>query len=241
LPQRQVSREEDFVIQSSRFRPALFRFIADLQQNNDREWFKANRDRYEGDLRQPALAFVVAMGPVLRRISPHLEADPRSVGGSLFRIYRDIRFSKDKSPYKDHAGIQFRHETGRDAHAPGLYLHLQPRNCFIAAGIWQPDTTTARRIRTGIATDPQGWRAALRKLDRAGGWEQHGEHLKRPPRGFPPDHPLVEELKRKSWIAFASLKQSEVTQADFPALLGEKLKPARTYLGFLCEGLGLAF
>jgi uncharacterized protein (TIGR02453 family) len=223
------------------FRPALFRFLDDLAAHNERDWFQAHRERYEQDVRQPALAFIVAMGPELRRLSPHLEADPRPTGGSLFRIHRDIRFSRDKSPYKDHTGIQFRHEAGKDAHAPGLYLHLKPRECFVGAGIWRPDTGAARRIRTAIAGDPGGWRAALRDLDRAGDWEQYGERLKRPPRGFDADHALVEELKRKTWITMTPLTQREVTRADFPARLGERLRPTRRYLGFLCAALDLPF
>jgi uncharacterized protein (TIGR02453 family) len=225
----------------SRFRPALFRFLNELAVNNDRTWFQENRQRYEDDLRQPALAFIVAMGPEIRKLSPHLQADPRPVGGSLFRIYRDIRFSKDKSPYKDHVGIQFRHEAGRDAHAPGLYLHLQPRNCFVAAGIWQPATATAHRIRAAIADAPRDWSAALNRLQRDGGWQEHGESLKRPPRGVAKDHPLLDELKRKSWITFKPLTQKEVTRADFAALVGERLRPTRPYLSFLCQALGLPF
>ncbi|MFO7654907.1 MAG: TIGR02453 family protein [Candidatus Krumholzibacteriia bacterium] len=223
-----------------RFRPALFRFLADLAVNNDRTWFQENRDRYERDVRGPALAFVAAMGPHLRRLSPHLQADPRPTGGSLFRIHRDVRFSRDKSPYKTHVGIQFRHDAGRDAHAPGLYLHLEPRGSFVAAGVWRPDTASARRIRAAIASEPDAWRVSGAAL--AGdGWESQGERLARAPRGFRPDHPLIDDLKRKSWIELRSLTQREVTRAGFPERLGERLLPARSRLGFLCRALGLPF
>lgn len=96
----------------------LFEFFRELKKNNRREWFLANKDRYENQVREPLQRFVSEFELPLREISPHFRADPRPVGGSLFRIYRDVRFSPDKSPYKTHAGIQFRHEQGRDVHAP---------------------------------------------------------------------------------------------------------------------------
>ena len=106
------------------FNRKLFIFLKDLAENNNREWFKANKDRYDEDVKEPALAFVQAFSAKLEKLSPHFRADPRANGGSLFRIYRDTRFSKDKSPYKTYTGIQFRHYAAKDAHAPGFYLHL---------------------------------------------------------------------------------------------------------------------
>ncbi|MGH8875660.1 MAG: DUF2461 domain-containing protein, partial [Acidimicrobiia bacterium] len=126
------------------FSPALFSFLRDLEANNEREWFKANKDRYERHVKEPALQFVADIAPHLRRISTHLVADPRPAGGSLFRIQRDTRFSKDKSPYKTYVGIRFGHEAGGDVHAPGFYLHLEPGSCYFGMGVWQPDTPTAR-------------------------------------------------------------------------------------------------
>lgn len=102
--------------------PKLFSFFRDLKKNNDRDWFEANRARYERDVREPLLAFTDAFAEPLYKISPHFRAEPKKVGGSLFRIFRDVRFSKDKSPYKTHAGVHFRHERARDVHAPGFYL-----------------------------------------------------------------------------------------------------------------------
>src|SRR5918996_4016229 len=132
------------------FSPALFTFLRDLKQNNDRDWFKANKPRYEKAVLEPALQFIVDFEPHLLAISPHFVADPRPSGGSLFRIHRDTRFSKDKSPYKPYTGIQFRHELGKDAHAPGFYLHLEPGGVFAGAGIWHPDQPTLVRIREAI-------------------------------------------------------------------------------------------
>ena len=135
----------------------LFEFFRDLKQNNNKQWFQSNKERYEQQVRLPLQRFIMAFQRPLRRISPHYRADPRPVGGSLFRIYRDVRFSPDKSPYKTHGGIQFRHEAGKDVHAPGFYLHLEPANVFAAVGIWHPDSTALGRIRQALADDPKAW------------------------------------------------------------------------------------
>ncbi|MFC1886438.1 TIGR02453 family protein [Thermodesulfobacteriota bacterium] len=108
----------------SYFSPETFIFLKELAENNNRHWFQENKRRYEEHFKGPAMCFIADFSEVLRKISRHFTADPRPVGGSLFRIYRDVRFSNDKSPYKTNAGIQFRHYQGKDVHAPGYYLHL---------------------------------------------------------------------------------------------------------------------
>ncbi len=154
------------------FDPELFSFLADLRAHNDRDWFAANRQRYEEHLLEPALAFIDAFAPRLEKISPHFRADARPSGGSLFRIHSDTRFSKDKSPYKTNVGIHFRHELAKDAHAPGYYLHIGPAEVFAGGGIWHPDTRSATRIREAIVAEPERWgrvtrAGAFRKAARA--------------------------------------------------------------------------
>ena len=105
---------------TAHLQPGLLQFLKQLKTNNNREWFQKNKDRYESDVRQPLLKFIEAFGPRLAKISPHFVANPSKVGGSLFRIHRDTRFSHDKGPYKTYAGVQFRHERAKDVHAPGL-------------------------------------------------------------------------------------------------------------------------
>ena len=122
-----------------------------------------NKDRYEAEVLEPALAFIEDFGYRLREISPNFVADPRRTGGSLFRIYRDTRFAKDKTPFKTHTGMQFRHVAGKDVHAPGFYLHLDPAESFAGGGLWRPDPSTANRVREKIAADPKGWRRATRE------------------------------------------------------------------------------
>ena len=145
------------------FGPELFRFLRDLKASNTREWFAENRERYEDAVRGPALDFVADVAPYLERVSPHFVADPRPSGGSLFRIHRDTRFGKDKSPYKTYVGIQFRHELGKDAHAPGFYLHLEPKAVFVGAGILAPGPGDARADPRGARRRPKGVAASDRQ------------------------------------------------------------------------------
>jgi uncharacterized protein (TIGR02453 family) len=217
------------------FGPELFRFLKDLKANNDRAWFAENKDRYENEVRDPALDFVEDFAPHLREISPHFLADPRPSGGSLFRIHRDIRFSKDKSPYKPYVGIQFRHERAKDAHTPGFYLHLQPGGVFVAAGIWHPDAPTLARIREAIGDDPNDWRRATRS-QRLG-----GESLKRAPAGFDSDHPLIEDLKRKDFIASVELTQKDACAPGFIERFASTCQETSPLVRFLCGALDLPY
>ncbi|UCC25775.1 MAG: DUF2461 domain-containing protein [Gemmatimonadales bacterium] len=225
----------------TRFSRETFRFLSDLAANNRRDWFDQNRDRYERHVREPAQEFIVAVGERLDDISPQLRADPRPVGGSLFRIYRDVRFSKDKSPFKTASGIQFRHAAGKDAHAPGLYLHIEPRNCFVGMGAWRPAGPALRAIREGLAADPGGWREAVNDPAFKRSFELGGESLMRPPRGFDPEHPLVEDLKRKDFVAFAAVPQAFLTGADLVDDFLSLCAPGRPFLQFLCTALGVPF
>src|SRR5258705_296723 len=163
------------------FAPALFRFLRDLRKNNDRDWYLAHKEGYESDVKGPALAFISAFAAALRKISPHLVADPRPVGGSLFRIHRDVRFGADKRPYKTHVGIHFRHAGGEGAHAPGFYLQLEPGDVFAGAGIWQPDGAVLSEVRDAIAESPAAWRSAAGAPHFPPPWALSGESPARLP------------------------------------------------------------
>ena len=223
------------------FTSSTFAFLRDLAVNNDRDWFKANQDRYETHVRQPALAFIEDFAEPLRSISPHFSADPRKVGGSLFRIQRDTRFSKDKTPYKENTGMQFRHVAGADAHAPGFYLHLQPGENFAGIGIWHPDAATANQIRRAIADDPGGWTEATRNPAFAGIWTLQGDTLMRPPKGFDATHPLIDDLKRKDFIAGTRLTQKQVTSETLPEDYAAMCRSAAPFMKFLCRAVGVGF
>ena len=223
------------------FSPELFTFLADLRENNTREWFAANKHRYESALLEPALDFVADFAPYLEKISPHLRADPRPSGGSLFRIYRDTRFSKDKTPYKTNVGIHFRHELAKDAHAPGFYLHLSPGEIFAGGGIWHPDTAAALRIREAIVADPDGWKSATR----AGAFKKTfalgGDSLKRPPTGFEAEHPLIDDLRRKDFFGWAQLTEQQATAPAFVAEYGRLCRGVWPLMRFLCEALDVPY
>jgi uncharacterized protein (TIGR02453 family) len=218
------------------FGPELFAFLRELKANNDREWFQANKHRYEDDLLEPALAFIEDFALRLPDISPHLVADARRQGGSLFRIYRDTRFAKDKSPYKTHAGIYFRHERSKEAFAPGLYLHLEPRHVFAGGGIWHADPKTAHAIRQRIAADPEGWSEARRGVDLG-----QGESLKRVPPAFDKDHPHAEDLKRKDFAAIRNFTQKEATTLGFLDRYEEACRSFTPLMRFLSRAVGVPY
>lgn len=223
------------------FTPASFAFLKELAAHNERSWFQENKERYERDVRGPALSFVADFAPRLKKISPHFRADPRPVGGSLFRIYRDTRFSKDKSPYKTHTGLQFRHDQGKDAHCPGFYLHVEPGNCFVGVGIWHPDGPTTRAIREAIVEDPTGWKRASRGRRFLDSFTLSGDRLKRPPRGFDPEHPLVDDLMWKDFIAVSRLTRKTVTGADFMDVFAELCRAGAPFVRYLCKAVGVPF
>src|SRR5438445_597611 len=223
------------------FTSDLFRFLEDLRKHNDRAWFAKNKARYQDVVGEPALEFVRGFAGYLRKISPHFVADDRPVGGSLFRIYRDVRFSKDKSPYKVHVGLDFRHRASRDVHAPSYYLHLQPGQTFAAAGVWHPHQQTLQRIRTAIVEKPEGWKRAAHGQEFRSRFNLSGDVLKRAPSGFPADHPLIEDLKWKDHVADVMLDERTVTSEDFLPAYAELCTKAAPYAGFLCEALELPF
>ncbi len=132
------------------FEPSLFQFLEELAGNNNRPWFQQNKGRYEREVLEPAMAFIRAFQPRLKRVSPYFVASDRRVGGSLMRVYRDTRFARDSEPLKTNVGIQFRHELGRDIHAPGFYVHIAPDECFLAVGLWRPEPDALGRIRQAI-------------------------------------------------------------------------------------------
>ncbi len=223
----------------SQITPKLFEFLRELKRNNRREWFLDNKERYEDQVREPLQRFISDFAPHLNRISSHYRADPRPVGGSLFRIYRDVRFSNDKSPYKTHAGIHFRHEHARDVHAPGFYLHLEPENVFAAVGIWHPDSGTLRKIRDTIVEEPKRWQRVKSERDFAALYELGGESLKRPPQGYDADHLLIDDLKYKDFVAHVPLSEKQACAADFLDRYTEICRAAAAFMRFLTEAVGL--
>ena len=223
------------------FSPSLIGFLSELAENNNREWFMANKPRYESDVLAPALDFIAAMEQPLAKIAPHFVAIPKRMGGSLMRVYRDTRFSRSKAPYKTNVGIQFRHQLGKDAHAPGFYFHIDPGSIFVGVGSWRPASDVLFSIRTRIAEQPMKWLAArdsgsFRKHYRLG-----GDSLKRPPRGFDGEHPQIEDIRRKDFIAIKELDRSFLAGDDVVARVSEYFEVGRPYMRFLCKAIGVPY
>lgn len=219
------------------FTNATFAFLRDLKANNDRDWFTANKHRYEDHVKDPALRLIEDFAPHLAKLSGHFKATPRS----LFRIYRDTRFSNDKTPYKTAVGVHFRHDRSKNAHAPGYYLHVAPGEVFLGCGIWHPDSGALRAIRERIVEDGTAWKRASRGKRFAETFELTGDSLKRAPKGVDPDHPLIEDLRRKDFIGVQSTTQKFTTGADLPAELAARFKTGTPFMRFLCEALDMAF
>lgn len=222
------------------FQPALFDFLLELELNNNRAWFEEQRERYEADVREPSFELIRALRPLLEAISPAITARDSKVGGSLMRIHRDIRFSADKTPYKTNVGIQFRHRAAKDVHAPGYYLHLSPDHCFFGAGSWMPDRAALTAYREAVAEHSGEWTALQEMFERTP-WRLEGERLKRPPRGWSSDHPMIEELKRKHFIAVRDFEPSVALRSDFPVQLADWCQAAAPLIAFLCTAAGLEF
>ena len=221
--------------QTPYFDRKLFNFLRELSKNNDREWFKARKDRFEEQVRDPLLRFVGDVGPRLAKISPYIVADPRPVGGSVFRIYRDTRFSKDKSPYKTNIGAHFKHAAGKDVHAPGYYLHLEPGNIFAGSGIWRPDGKSLGKIRDGIVEQSDLWKKITTRKSFTGGCTLSGDKLKRPPRGYDKDHPFVEDLKRKDFVTFTKFMEKDACAADFMTRFARVCRNAAPFMKFISD------
>jgi uncharacterized protein (TIGR02453 family) len=225
------------------FKPAMFEFLKELEANNEKAWWDKNKERYHALIRDPAMVFISDFASRLERFSPHFVADPRTVGGSLMRPYRDMRFSKDQTPYKTNVGIQFRHESGKDVHAPGIYVHIEPGSNFAGVGLWSPETRIAHAIRRRINDDPDSWHKAAHARSFTERWSlSHGdESLKRLPKQYDADHPYADDMRLKSFIASRSLSQKAITSSGFADDVAADLETTRPLAAFLCEAVGLPF
>ena len=223
------------------FTKNTFLFLDELAANNTRTWFEANKKNYELLVREPALDFIGAMAPVLEKIAPSFRAEARKIGGSLMRVYRDTRFSRDKTPYKTNIGIQFRHQLGKDVHAPGFYVHIATDECFFAVGCWHPEADALGRIRNLIVEKPEKWISARDDKKFVAQWSLSGDSLIRPPRGYDGAHPSIVDIKRKDFIALSPLTLTEATGKSLVKLSGNRFTTTAPFMKFLCEALEVKF
>ncbi len=221
--------------------PALFEFLTELSENNRREWFNLHKSRYHADVLDPAVELVSQLVKPLERLAPMLVASPKRHGGSVMRIYKDTRFSKDKTPYKTSVGISLRHEADGTIHAPGIYLHLNPDESFLGVGCWRPERTALAAIRASIVEQPQSWKRAIASKRFCAHYELSGDSLKTAPRGIARDHPLIQDLRRIDFIGVSPLKPSEICAAEFISQLEIQIKAARPMMTFLCDALNVPY
>ena len=221
-----------------RFTPALFEFLRELKAHNNREWFEANKSRYQADVRDLLLAFIAAWRHRLTTISPHFVADPKPMGGSMFRIYRDTRFSKNKDPYKTVASAYFWHEAGKE-NTPGFYLHLEPDQCFVGMGVYQPDTPVRQLIAQTIVTRADEWQSIKQDKAFKKAFTFSGDSLQRVPKPYDASHPLAEDLKRKDFIVVANLTEKQVCAKDFLDKYETLCRTAAPLMSFLTRAVSL--
>jgi uncharacterized protein (TIGR02453 family) len=227
------------------FTPATLRFFRELKRHNAKPWFEAHRAEYEEAVRAPMRALIEEMDVRLAHFAPEITGDPKR---SMFRIYRDIRFSKDKSPYKTHAACWFYHRdadqrVGSDAEegGAGFYVHVEPGASFVGAGIWMPPRPMLNRLRDAIA---EHWRTLDRVVRNATFKRRFGgldgaAVLKRMPRGFPETHPAARWLKYQSFTAGRALGDAHVTSSRLPALLEADFARLLPLVRWLNGALGL--
>lgn len=224
------------------FTPAALRFFRQLATHNEKAWFEAHREEYELEVRAPMRELIEEMDVHLARLAPEIGGDPRR---SMFRIHRDIRFSKDKSPYKTNAACWFYHRgasrgvgTESSDGSAGFYFHLQPGKSFVGGGLWMPSRPQLTRLRTAIADDPTGFERAVRALPKRYGGLSTESMLTRMPRGYPDSHPAAQWLRYQSFTSGRPVTDVQATSRTLPKLLARDFEGMVPLVRWLNGALG---
>jgi uncharacterized protein (TIGR02453 family) len=224
------------------FSDDLIDFLESLSRNNRRDWFQAQKPRYETSVLMPSLQLIEHVHQGLRRHTKHFPGIAKRSGGSLMRIYRDTRFSKEKTPYKTNVGIHFRHSlSAGDVHAVGYYIHIEPGECFLGVGCWRPPSDDLRAIRQAIVDQSTQWKRATGDVSFKRHYKLAGEQLKTAPRDYPKDHPLIDDLRRKDFVGLGPLAESSLTRGDLADQIVERFAAAKGMMKFLCKAFGIPF
>jgi len=223
------------------FTPATFRFLRRLAKNNTKEWFEAHRDVYESEVREPALRFIEAVGPGLKRLSPRLVADPARVGGSLFRMNRDARFKTEPGLYRTSVGMAFALGGRGDSDSTSLYLFVEPGRSWAGGGVRRPTGPTLRRLRDAIVASPAAWRRALAAPGFAPWFPPEPAAPARRREDDDDGHPLVADLRRRSFTWRADLSDTEVCEPGLPGRYLELCRRAAPFTRFVARALGEAW
>lgn len=227
------------------FTPATLRFLSGLARHNERPWFEAHRGEYEAAVKRPMRQLIEDLDVRLARFAPEIVGDPKR---SMFRIYRDIRFSDDKSPYKTQASCWFYHRdgtggVGREAAGggAGFYFQIAPKNSFLGGGMWMPPREALSRLRDKIAEDPKRFARIVtdpRIKRRLGGLSDEAM-LKRMPRGYAPDHPAARWLRFQSFVMGRELSDAQAASPRLPALLEADFRLMVPLVRWINGALGL--
>jgi uncharacterized protein (TIGR02453 family) len=225
------------------FRPEAIQFLVDLAENNSREWFQPRKPEYERLLKEPMEQLCIALDELFPSNGIPLHADPAK---SPFRIYRDVRFSKDKRPYKTAVAASFgwagdgNEAPGRshadNVHASGGYFHLQPGEIYVGGGVWHPEASWLKGFRDRVVDDYDGFQAIVEApafRETFGSVGDDGESLKRVPSGYPPDHPAVDLLRRKNVTFGRRLSDADATSPDLPSVIAESFAVGTPLLRYL--------
>ncbi len=227
------------------FSAATLTFLRGLKRHNERPWFEAHRAEYEAVVKDPMRDLIEEMDVRLARFAPEIIGDPKR---SMFRIYRDIRFSADKSPYKTHASCWFYHRdgsraVGREAAGggAGFYFQIAPGDSFIGGGMWMPPREALVTLRDAIAEDAKGFErhATDRRVQRRFGGLDEEAVLRRVPRGFAPDHPAARWLKFQSFVMGRALSDAQAVSARLPTLLEADFRLMLPLVRWINQRLGL--
>jgi uncharacterized protein (TIGR02453 family) len=221
------------------FTPRFFEFLEELSRNNNRDWFIPNKPRYEREVREPMLAFIADFAVRLKKISARYVADPRPAVGSMMRIYRNLRFSRDKTPYHTNASAAFGHRDGAHFNSPSFYLSLSPGEGFAGVGVWHPQADTVAKIRDAIVAHPTKWKSAIKDKKFQARFDLMGDMLSRPPKGYDAGHPMLEDLKRKDFVGGTQFTRKEVCSAEFMDLFSGACSSSAPFMKFLTEAMGL--
>jgi uncharacterized protein (TIGR02453 family) len=220
------------------FSREAMQFLVDLAMNNDRNWFQPRKAEYERLLKEPLEALCIDLAGEFERRQVPLRADPKT---SPFRIYRDTRFSKDKSPYKTHVAASFPWVGEGDALTVGTserhgggYFHLSVEGSYMGGGMWHPEPARLAAFRRLVDREPERTLAALNDPGFLARFEPvHGDALKRVPQGYPPDHPHADLLKLKDVTFGRELSDSESFSPDLPRILAEDFGTAMPVMAFI--------
>jgi uncharacterized protein (TIGR02453 family) len=219
---------------NSAFTTKTLSFLRSLKRNNKREWFHERRDQYEKHCKQPMLTVIERLAEDFRSFAPDLVADPKV---SVFRQFRDTRFSDDKTPMKTHLGATFPNRTLGRMNGAGLYFEIAPGWVWIGGGLWSPDASQLQLVREHIVENQRRLDAIVKapKLKKLGGLQ--GDRMTRVPRGYAKDHPAAEYLQHRQFMSFRESPAALATSKDFYKQLRDTLQAVTPLVRFLNEPL----